>query len=516
MATTMTGQTIAAESVPLRIGAPEDFARVRESLRAAEFDEATVCRALKIPDMAELGRVKMKDIDFASLSVEFALFIRLFVLMESVSREEVEKKLAPDVLASFRALDLLRVGNTLNITERYYTPVFFYPVANLLIASDRHDNPDGSEFTPPPDIVFPAIFAGTLRFLRLIGKSPATEVLDLCAGSGVGALQLSHNAKRAVASDVTARAAHYAEFNALMNECPNVEILTGDLYAAVEGRTFDRIIAHPPYMPSLRDATLWRDGGETGERLVRRIVEGLPQSLRTGGTAYIVCLGIDTKDGQFEERARVWLGTTHEEFDLFFAYADEKSPKSVAQNIVARASDAEESDAARLEHAFEQIGTVRLVYGALVVHRRAQEFRNDAAWTTRLRISTEAEGEHLEWILDWHRKQMRAGFLERLQTARPRLAPFLLVEVKHGVVEGELVPARYTLEAVAPFISAMNIDGWAVPLIAGFDGEKTIAEIHTTARANKAMPDDFMLEDFTRLVAMLIERCYLVLNDNSV
>ena len=507
----MATQTIAAESFPLRLGAREDFDRARTALRAAEFDDKTICRVMKIEGMADLGRGDMSKDDLSQLPADLALFIRLFIIMEGVERQTVENVLAANTLRSFLALDLLRLGNAGILKEQYYTPVFFYPVSNLLIASDRHDNPDGSEFVPPSDIVFPAIYAGTLHFLRLIGKSPVQDAVDVCSGSGVGALLLSRTAERAVASDVTARAEHYAEFNRRMNDCQNVEILTGDLYSSVEGRTFDRIIAHPPYMPSLHDTTLWRDGGETGEFLVRRLVEELHGYLRAGGTAYIQCLGLDTKDGQFEERARKWLGKAGEEFDVFFAYGNEKSPERVAREIVARARDAEPSDTARLEEAFARIGTIRLVYGALVLHRRTEEYRDDAPWTTRVQISNETQGESLEWLMDWHRRTLREGFYENLFTARPRVAPYLLVNVTHAVVEGELVPARYTLEAVAPLISAMQIDGWVVPIIAGFDGKKTVEEVYQTAREANATPDDFMLEDFARLVAMLVERCYLMM-----
>lgn len=517
----MATQTIAsAESAPLRIGAREDFARVRDALNAADFTDATICRVMSITEMSHLGGGNIKEADLVTLSAsqpEIVLFLRLFIIMESVSREEVENLLGTELVRSFLALDLLRIGEAGTLRERYYTPVFFYPVKHTFIASDRHDSPDGSEFEPPSDIVFPAIFAGTLNFLRLIGKSPAGDVLDLCSGSGIGALLLSRKATRAVASDVTPRAAHYATFNALMNDCANVEIVTGDLYATVEGRVFDRIIAHPPYMPALHDTTLWRDGGEVGEVLVQRIVAGLPQHLRAGGTAYILCLGIDTKDGQFEERARAWLGESADEFDVFSAYGEESTPQSVAESIVNRARGAEASDQARLEQAFERIGTLRLVYGALVIHRRAENHKSDPAWTTRVRISKETQGENLEWLLDWHRQQTREDFLEKLTTARPRLAPFLIVNVTHAVTDdGELVPARYMLEAVAPLISVMKVDGWIVPLITGFDGQRTVAEVHTMAREAKAIPDDFMLEDFARLVTMLTERCYLVIDDDKL
>jgi len=40
-------------------------------------------------------------------------------------------------------------------------------------------------------------------------------------------------------------------------------------------------------LPSLSIETIWRDGGMTGELIVKRIIEGLPHHLREGGTLFV-------------------------------------------------------------------------------------------------------------------------------------------------------------------------------------------------------------------------------------
>ena len=238
---------------PLRMGTPEEFARVVSVMSAAGFDEATVCRTVKIEEIADLNSVEPDCLKDAPELL--ALFIRLFLFMDLVPRAEVERVLDRATVDSLLALDLLRIGEY--GADRYYTPVFLYPVAGLIVASDRHTSPDGSAFEPPADIVFPAIFVGTLRFLRVIPQSPAAEGLDLCSGSGVGALVLSKQVGHVIASDITTRAAHFARFNSRLNGCDNVEPVVGDLFSAVAGRTFDRITAHPPYMPTFRPTGHW-------------------------------------------------------------------------------------------------------------------------------------------------------------------------------------------------------------------------------------------------------------------
>ncbi|MGB9180920.1 MAG: class I SAM-dependent methyltransferase [Pyrinomonadaceae bacterium] len=505
---------------PLRLGTREDFARVREAFRLASFDDATVCRVLKIKDMSDLGAVDPLKTDITSLiskadlsdvSGQLAFFIRAFLFLEFVAREEVTRLFDRQTIYSFLALDVLRIEASESDEARYYTPAFIYPVGGFVVASDLYRNRDNSTFAPPPDVVFPAIYSGTLRFLQVISKSPVRDAIDLCAGSGIGALALSRHVERAVSSDITERASHFALFNKMLNDCENVEVVCGDLYEPVKGRTFDRIVAHPPYMPALKSAVIWRDGGETGETLTRNIVAGLPEYLRPGGFFYTLCIGLDTKDAPFEERARGWLGESASEFDVIFAAGQEQKPAQVAKNIAFRNKSYGNEEVAELTGAFESAGATSVVYGALVIHRRAEVEAEPL--TIRAGFTSATDGADFEWAIKWHHWRKQPRFSERLLQSRPRLAPHLHVTIKHTVEDGELLPKDFVIETDKPFLAATRIDGWIVPLIAEFNGQRTPVEIHAMAREAEAMPDDFQLEDFAPLLTLLVERGYLMLDD---
>ena len=319
---------------PLHIGTADEFARVRSALQAAVFDEETICRTLKIEEMCDVGSINLHEVDFSNVPDQFQLFVRLFFVLRLVPRAEVERLLDRETLTAFLSLGVLGTGEF--GADEFYARVLLYPVAGFLMASDRHTNPDASQFSAPPDIVFPAIYAGTLRFLRLLPRGPAGQALDLCAGSGIGAFVLSRCSSRAVSSDVTERAMHFALFNRALNNLSNVDVVCGDLYGAVSGQSFDRIVAHPPYVPSLSIAAIWRDGGTTGELLVRRIIEDLPDYLLPGGLFCIVSIGLDTKEGKFENRARGWLRDSGDEFDIIFACTNERTPGEVLRDLAER------------------------------------------------------------------------------------------------------------------------------------------------------------------------------------
>ena len=75
-----------------------------------------------------------------------------------------------------------------------------------------------------------------------------------------------------------------------------------------------------------------------------------------------------------------------------------------------------------------------------------------------------------------------------------------------------LVPSEFFLEASRPFAIVTRFDPWVVPLIARFDGERTVQQLHESARAAEEIPGSFGLGDFAKLVALLIERGYLALD----
>src|SRR6185436_16075364 len=150
-------------------------------------------------------------------------------------------------------------------------------------------------------------------------------------------------------------------FNQRLNGCRNVEVVQGDLYDAVPGRSFDRIIAHPPYVPALIESQVFRDGGETGESILRRIVEGLPERLRPGGDFYGMTAGWDAQDVRFEDRVRGWLGAAGPEFDMIFALQEVMAPEQVAGWLSDRSTEGGPAVRRQFEQLFSDAGLQRNV-----------------------------------------------------------------------------------------------------------------------------------------------------------
>jgi SAM-dependent methyltransferase len=490
---------------PLRLGAPEDFARVASLLRSAPYDSEGVCRALQVARVAEIG-VAIQDSARLAASGEWplvGLLIRLFLAHEDVPAAEVERLVDPPTIASLLALDLLR-RRTGREGATYAAAVLLCPVAGFLAASDRGESFGTVGPAPIADVVFPALYHGTLRFLGLLPTGHG-DVVDLCAGSGIGALVLSRSAKRAVAADITPRSAHFARFNARLNGCSNVEVAEGDLYDAVKGQTFDLVVAHPPYVPAESTTQIYRDGGITGEAILRRIIEGLPSVLRPHGALYMVGAGWDTQAASFEERVRSWLGQSAGDFDVVFALLQETPASIIVENLAERMADAEAFERWRV--AFEQERLERHVYGALVLHRGGPESRGPTI-TRRTRLSSATTGAAFPWLMDrlrWRGAQERAATLATtLAPARPRLEPHTRVRVRYEPGPESVEPKYVALETDRPFGAQIMLDPWMLELVAKFDG-RSVDDVFRTTRTVPGVPADFRFEHLTKLVAMGLE-----------
>ncbi len=138
----------------------------------------------------------------------------------------------------------------------------------------------------------------TVALLTRLTPPAGGRCLDLCSGPGMLALHAAGIADEVVAVERTAVAAQLARMNLRLNRLEHrVRVYEGDLYAPVQGETFDFVVANPPMLPvppGLDGGPIGL-GGTDGFRLTRRILAGLPAALRPGGVAQII--GLSLSDG---------------------------------------------------------------------------------------------------------------------------------------------------------------------------------------------------------------------------
>jgi SAM-dependent methyltransferase len=462
-------------------------------------------------EMSDLGMVAWEKINLDQFTAPLRVSIDLFLKGCAVFRDQVQTAMGSSTLACFESAGLLRASAA--DPAALVCPVWLYPVRDYVLISDRRDDPDGKPFTTPEDVVFPAIYAGTLRFLRLLPDELAGDALDLCGGSGIAALVMaSRSAARSVTADLTPRSAFFAEFNARLNDLP-VESLCGDLYDPIQRSVFDIITAHPPFVPALGGTMIYRDGGETGEEVTRRVVEGFPAHLRPGGTGIILCVARDTLEKPIEQRVHDWLGPAAPDFDIIFGLEKVLSLEDVITSVRKRGGLQAEADVITMVERLKNCGTRQFVYGAIFVRRLPQPLGLDPG---RVQMSPQATANDFFQLFAWRARTRLSNFRDWLAHSQPRPAPELELTARYRVTKGELSPREFVFSIDGRFRAAMRPDGWLVPLIARLTGQRTVAQVYEQARADNEILVGFSLDDFLRLVSRLVENgIFLIPEDDT-
>lgn len=489
---------VSPTSIPLKLGDPQAFSTARQFFARVGFDQATLCRTLALDDMSDLGKVDWEKLDKAKFSPELWTCLEVFVRGTALPQELVAFW-GTEVLDALRSLGLLR--DSRKNPGAIFCPVWLYPVDTFLVASDRRTDPEADAITPSEDVVFPGIYAGTLRFLKLLPDARGGDALDLCGGSGIGALELAASARRSVTADLTERSAFFADFNGRLSGVA-MESLCGDLYHPVKGQQFDLITAHPPFVPSTGKTMIYRDAGAAGEDVTHGIITGLAEHLRPGGTCVVLCVACDTFEAPFEQRVAQWIGEKRAEFDILYGLEKVLTVEGVVASMAQRGQTLSSAEAENLLQRLKSLGTRQFVYGALFIRRLKGA---TALPPLRFKISPSATAAEFERLFAWRQWYAAPGVEKRFAGATLKLRPDVQLTVRHLVDEGELTPAEFVFSIENGLRAAFRPDAWVVPLLAQFNGKRSVQEVFNQFESAGELPKDFRLNDFASLLKRMIE-----------
>ncbi len=456
---------------------------MRTDLLAADYTVDGVEELLGPSAVAALHRDQLApaawSLDAAGLGDDpLATLIRLFLFGQRVDADRVAAAVPSTGLQGFAELGLVEItGSSVRavVDVRPYQEDEGKP---WWVVSDHGEEVLGGPL--PTDHVL-GIGQASLTVVGATIRRRVSSALDLGTGCGVQALHLTRHADRVVATDVSTRALALARLGVGLSDV-RVELRHGSLFDPVQRERFDLIVANPPFVITPRVAGVpeytYRDGGRTGDEIVRSLVTGAGRHLRPGGIAQLLGNWEIGRDQTWSDPLTAWLEETVDEeghpLDAWIVQRELLDPADYAV-LWSRDGGATGPEQDRLIRAwlddFAARG-VQLIGLGLITLRRPGD---GTAPLRRLEYRPESVtgqlGAHLDSCLRNHDALGRSS----LTDARLTVAPDVVEVREHR--PGESEPTRILLRQTAGFGRQIVLDPAMTAFVGACDGELTFGQI---------------------------------------
>jgi hypothetical protein len=239
-----------------------------------------------------------------------AALVRTFLLGSVTPRGRLERALPTLTVAGAERLGLVEADGDevrARVDLRPYTSVDGGGEVDWWIASDLGELATGSALRT--DHVL-GVGGASTTLAQVTVRDEREHVLDLGTGCGIQALHASRHSSRVVGTDISRRALAFARFNAALAGV-ELELREGSMLEPVADELFDLVVSNPPFVITPRTPGMpsyeYRDGGRSGDAIVRELVEGVGAVLAPGGVAQLLGNWEVRRGEQWHDRVGAWL-----------------------------------------------------------------------------------------------------------------------------------------------------------------------------------------------------------------
>ncbi len=428
----------------------------------------------------------------------FHTLVRWFVMGVAVPARDAAGLIPSPMLHLFESSGLVRRDD-----DDLQPTVLLSPLGTLMVAADPvlkwETDPDDLVVWPNPS---------TEQLFNYTIRKPVQSALDLGCGCGVQALGAAVHSESVVATDLNPRATEFTAFNARLNGIDNVECIPGDSFEPVGNRTFDLIVANPPFFVSRSTNLMYCENKMELDLFCRSIAREAPRHLNEGGFFQMICEWVELKGQPWRERVSEWLEDSGCDAWVIKQY----SMKPAAYG-------AERERQRPVEDRFEEAGSfakwvtyyhekqIVAIHGGLITMRR----RSGKSWLRFEDAPISLETPVGDFILEGFAAQdiLETATPAQILEMRPKLADDIRLHQVMTKADSGWGPGVLKLELTAPRLTQIDMDPTVAQFIGQFNGERTLGNLVQDLAARSNADVDRVAQECAGICRKLLERGFL-------
>jgi methylase of polypeptide subunit release factors len=401
---------------------------------------------------------------------------------------------------------MLRAGLLRRDENRLTANVLMTPWADYLFAADVFSRLQSEQSADM--VLWPNPTSSLLQQFAI--RRPSRDTLDLGTGCGVQGVMAAAYSDRVCSTDLNPRAEEFVVFNAHLNGVTNIEYLGGDTFEPVKGRTFDLILANPPFCVTPTGDQLYCENGMELDQYCRRIVREAAQHLNEGGYFQAVVEWAQVRGQAWHARLAEWLEGT--QCDAWILRSYTSSAVAYAQERI-RETLPQRNSFAKLEEWMAYYGErgVEEIHGGVFAMRR----RSGKNWLRIEEVPVTANDPFGENVLEVFATQdvlLACPQDDQLLGIKPRLSPHAQLEQKSRVSGGRWAVDSLLLRLTGAVPAAQAVEVQVADFLSRCNGDKTLAELAQDLSAEVNAAPDQVRHQCCAIVRHLAEQRFVQLS----
>jgi predicted RNA methylase len=483
----------------LQLLSNDDSLRLRSSFEEAGYTEANLKNHL---GAAELPSYRLRNeprlLDRTRDVTLLNSLLRWFWIGRAQSAKDVAHVPQSLLRLLLEARLLTRHGDTFTPTTMLLSTQEFLVASDHPSAIERGDT--GMVLWPNP----------TSRFLsRFTIRRHSRATLDLGTGSGILSLGAAAHSDSVVATDLNPRVPSFVNFNARLNGIDKIEMLLGDAFQPVKGRSFDLILSNPPFFITPRNDFTFCDNPLELDQLCRQLVREAPSYLNEGGYMQMLCEWAQVSGQPWEERITEWLEDSG--CDVWVMKGLTQYPEEYAQNRIAETAPntGRDQDLYDGYMSYYRQHQLEAIHDGMIVMRR----RTGSNWARLEEVpKTTVTGDLGEMVLATFAANdlsLNMESDERLLAVKIKLSPPVRLDQICSQAGDRWHADSVTLRLARGFPFTMKIQPLVAEFLVSCDGTRTAGQAIQALAQRVDAPMDTVKHECLAILRKLIERGFI-------